>query len=263
MDRKAELHPAIGQIPPRAGAQAVFLTAPCKETPLLLGHPTLALDQSRTSLPHLFKPFFLPAYDRTSSSEPLCFPGMKSVFQSVDLQVQSGQHTKAAPKYTNLPSEGFPACIPGKHMREHPVPLLPCAFETPIQLVSHKSLGRINPAPQHPTHTRQHEQSTLLCHSQAPSAPRETQQARQPNPNSNSSVSSLCGQAELSAVPAVLLNSLYINFLPLCDTAKTARGYARHREGGLSLTCTLDGLLAAKRQAGQARSTNGRRQSAK
>lgn len=92
------------------------------------------------------------------------------------------------------------------------MPLLPCAFETPIQLVSHKSLGRIKPAPQHPTHTRQHEQSTLLHRSQAASAPSETQQAQQPNPNSNSSVSSLCGQAELSAVLAVLLVSTLIFF---------------------------------------------------
>lgn len=109
MDREADLHLAIWQIPSSAGSRAVILTAPHpKETHLLLGHPTLALDLSKASLPHLFKTCFLPAYDSTSSSEPL---HLSDVFQSVDLQVQSGQHTKAAPKYTDLPSEGFPVAI--------------------------------------------------------------------------------------------------------------------------------------------------------
>lgn len=60
--------------------------------------------------------------------------------------------------------------------------LLPCAFETPIQLFSHKTLGRIKPAPEHPG------QALPTVHrSQAPSAPTRHNKLCSQIPNSNSS----------------------------------------------------------------------------
>lgn len=53
--------------------------------------------------------------NRTPSSEH--FSDRKNVFQSVDLQVQSGQHTKAAPKYTHLTTGDFP--VASYHRETH------------------------------------------------------------------------------------------------------------------------------------------------
>lgn len=211
LDREADLHPAIWQIPSSAAAQAVILTAPHpKETPLLLGHPALALDLSKASLPHLFNTCFLSAYDRTPPSEPLHFSDKKNVFQSVDLQVQSGQRTKATPKYTDLPSEGFPVAISqGSTCRSTPWSRSLVPFKHQFSWFHTQAWEESKPARKHPTQTCQSEQST----SPAPepgslNSQQDTASSAAKSPTATAPVSSPCSQAQLSAVPTVLLNSL-------------------------------------------------------
>jgi len=118
---------------------------PPKDTPLLLGHPAVALDPSKAWLPRHFKTGFLPACDGTPSSEPSRFSNTKNALQSVDGLMRTAH--QGSPKTHRSPLGSLPAAVSqGSTRRSTPRSRSLAAFETPVQQVSHKILGRIKAA---------------------------------------------------------------------------------------------------------------------